>query len=101
MPGTTPTSASARTSLQGVAGTATSQPLSRPGPISETRRFVERALLDFELSEAFARRSCRERAAFLEWIAAASDASEMEDRVSCLLDALDCGGPLVPVSNEA
>jgi hypothetical protein len=64
--------------------------------IGESRSFVERALLDFGLLEAFEYRPARERAQCLIWIAASSDSSELEDRVSWLLDALSSGEPLVP-----
>jgi hypothetical protein len=65
--------------------------------IGKSRSFVERALLDFDLQEAFQYRPARERAQCLIWIAASSDASEVEDRVSWLLDALASGEPLVPL----
>ena len=68
--------------------------------IDETRNFVDRALRDFGLLEAFECRPPRERAECLRWIAASSDSCEEEDRVSCLLDALSAGDPLVPATEQ-
>ena len=76
-------------------GTVGSQP-----ETGETRHFVERALIDFGLLEAFEHRSLQQRANCLQWIAAASEPTEQEDRVSRLLDALADGGPLGPLSQQ-
>jgi pyridoxamine 5'-phosphate oxidase family protein len=61
--------------------------------IDETRNFVDRALRDFGLLEAFECRPPRERAECLRWIAASSDSCEEEDRVSCLLRCARGGRP--------
>ncbi len=56
--------------------------------ISATKHFVERALLDFELDEAFKNRPAPEQAQWLSWIASAPSEKAEEYRVSLLLDAL-------------
>jgi len=66
----------------------------------ETRRFVERALLDFELMDAFRFRPREERVQCLHWIADAADSRVEEDRVSYLLDASAHGEPLVPAQSR-
>jgi len=71
-------------------------PQAATGQFDATRGFVERALRDFGLMEAFEERPPEERAACLLWIAASTDSHEEEDRVSRMLDALAGGGPLVP-----
>jgi hypothetical protein len=64
--------------------------------IGETPRFLERALVDFGLWEAFEGRPPRERSEYLRWLAASLDSDEQEDRVSHLLDALAAGDSLMP-----
>jgi hypothetical protein len=61
---------------------------------TELDGFVQRALLDFGLSEAYELRSARERVGCLLWIALAGETDEVDLRVSALLDALDSGSPL-------
>ena len=63
--------------------------------------FVERALIDFALEEAFEARPAAERAACLHWISGAFCRDEEDSRVSELLDALDAGKPLPPGSAPA
>jgi len=65
------------------------------GQIDETCGFVERALLDFGLQEAFKARPQREQDESLSWIAGSPDTGEEENRVSYLLDALAHGNSLV------
>jgi hypothetical protein len=62
----------------------------------ETTGFVERALIDFGLMEAFESRSPFEQAECLQWIAAAIRPKEQDHRVSVLLDDLARGAPLAP-----
>ena len=61
----------------------------------EVTQFVERALLDFGLMEAFESRPSDERAEYLRWIGAASGERAQEVRVSRLLDDLAGVGRLV------
>jgi hypothetical protein len=56
--------------------------------ISATRHFVERALIDFELDEAFRKRPPSEQTQWLTWISSAPGEKAEEYRVSLLLDAL-------------
>jgi hypothetical protein len=56
--------------------------------ISATRHFVERALIDFELDDAFKNRPEPEQTQWLNWIASAPTEKAEEYRVSLLLDAL-------------
>ena len=89
------------TSLPVVTSTVTLNQRVETDRIDETRRFVERALLDFGLLDEFEHQSVLKRTECLRWIADASDRSEEEDRVSRLLDALASGGPLVPVPDQS
>ena len=84
------------TILPAVTNTATLDYRTETDKIDETRQFVQRALLDFGLLDAFEHRSVGKREGCLRWIAAAPDRSEEEDRVSHLLDALASGRPLGP-----
>jgi hypothetical protein len=64
--------------------------------VQETIRFVERALIDFGLMDAFESRSPYEQAECLQRIAAAVRPKEQDHRVSVLLDDLARGAPLAP-----
>ena len=66
----------------------------------ESQRFVERALLDFGLMDAFRFRPGEERVKCLHWIADAADSRVEEDRVSYLLDALAHGEALMPAESR-
>ena len=59
-----------------------------------TTEFVERALLDFELWEAFQARAQEERDACLAWVDAALGERAQEERVSEVLDCLALQRPL-------
>jgi hypothetical protein len=87
--------------LSGGANMVAQNSRAETGQVDETHHFVERALLDFGLLDTFGHRSDRERAECLRWIASAQDGDEEEDRVSCLLDALASGGPLVPSPDQS
>lgn len=60
----------------------------------KTSEFVERALKDFELFDAFLSRSIEERTSCLKWIDAAVGETAQEDRVSDMLDCLAFGREL-------
>ncbi len=62
--------------------------------ISATKHFVERALIDFELQDAFRDRPPKEQEQWLRWIAAAPNERAEEYRVSFLLDALYRKAPI-------
>jgi hypothetical protein len=64
--------------------------------VDATLQFIDRALTDFGLLEAFEHRPPGERAECLRWISASVDSRERDDRVSWLLDALAAGTALVP-----
>ena len=66
------------------------------GEARSAERFMERALTDFALTEAYALRSARERDSCVAWVEASESTSEEEDRVSQLLDALWFDRPLPP-----
>lgn len=66
------------------------------GEARSVQRFLERALADFALTEAYALRSHLERSRCAEWVEASAGATEEEDRVSRLLDALWFDRPLPP-----
>jgi DNA-binding MarR family transcriptional regulator len=63
-------------------------------PLNQSRQFVERALQDFGLIEAFESRPSLERERCLRWIAAAEGEREEERRVSRVLDDLSSGRAL-------
>ena len=56
--------------------------------------FVERALIDFGLLDAFLARPDAERAGCVRWLDEATDSLDEEERVSRLLDCLDAGEDL-------
>ena len=62
--------------------------------LEATKAFVERALIDFELGDAFRARPRKERESCLRWIDAALGERAQEERVSEVLDCLAFGGPL-------
>jgi hypothetical protein len=62
--------------------------------LEETKAFVERALVDFELSDAFRARSRKERESCIRWVDAALGERAQEERVSEVLDCLVFGRPL-------
>ena len=62
--------------------------------MDDTKAFVERALIDFELNEAFWARPSRERDACLRWVDAALGERAQEERVSEVLDCLAFGRAL-------
>jgi DNA-binding MarR family transcriptional regulator len=78
--------------------------MASPGEVSNecratSRQFVERALLDFGLMNAFESRPAPERERCLRWIANAEEEREEERRVSRVLDDLVHSRPL-PMSVE-
>jgi len=62
--------------------------------LGETERFVHRALVDFDLFDAFQDTSPWERIHCLQWIASSCDRLTAGERISQLLDALDAQEPL-------
>jgi DNA-binding MarR family transcriptional regulator len=69
-------------------GGASKQGVVTPERLHESRQFVDRALQDFGLMEAFESCSPQERDGCLRWIASAAGEREEEKRVSRLLDDL-------------
>ena len=65
-------------------------PKTRPA----VHEFFRRALIDFELMEAFEQRPAWERDSCLQWLTRAGSQREQERRVSCLLDDLFLDRPL-------
>lgn len=62
--------------------------------------FVERALIDFDLLDAFLARDEEEREAFERWFEGAESSRAEEERVSQLLDCLDAGLQLPPYNRR-
>ena len=62
--------------------------------LQETSGFVQRALRDFGLLEAFEAHTDEDQAACVRWVDAAIDDRDQEARVSQLLDFLAHGLPL-------
>ncbi len=58
--------------------------------------FAERALIDFDLLDAYYAREPEERDGFEHWLEGAESTRAEEERVSLLLDCLDAGLKLPP-----